>query len=84
MTPIILFNEYPEVLGRRKVKYISGKFKERQIVPENVSSLNGGIVIDMPDTGCEEYLRTVIDIDKLKPDEELIQNLENLIEDHKF
>ena len=36
----------------------------------------------MPDTGCEEYLRTVIDIDKLKPDEELIQNLENLIEDH--
>jgi hypothetical protein len=84
LTPIILFNEYPEVLGRRKVKYISGKFQERQVLPESVSSLNGGIVIDMPDTGCEQYLRTVIDIDKLLPDEELIQNLEDLIEDHKF
>ena len=38
----------------------------------------------MPDTGCEEYLRNVIDIDKLLTDEELIENLEHIIEDHKF
>ena len=38
----------------------------------------------MPDTGCEDYLRDMIDLSKLLPDEELIQNLENIIEDHKF
>jgi hypothetical protein len=42
------------------------------------------VVIDMPETGCEEYLKSVIDLSKLPSDEVLIENLEHLIEDHKL
>jgi len=84
LTPIILLNEYPQTFGRRKFKYTSGLFKARQEVPSSVYALEGGVVIDMPETGCEEYLKSVIDLSKLPSDEVLIENLEHLIEDHKL
>ena len=77
-------NEYPEAFGRRKLSYIRGLFQERLIVPDCVNQLQGGIVIDLPDNGCRDYLKSIVDLEKLPSDELLIENLENLIEEHKF
>jgi hypothetical protein len=60
-----------------------GEFISRRSMITELEHLQGGLIIDMPETGVEDYLRTVLDLDWLPSDEDLINHLETLLEQHR-
>jgi hypothetical protein len=67
----------------QKKKYTRGIFPVRGVgLPPVVDELSGGLILDLPDHNIKEYLQSKLDLKWMPTDEELVNNLENLIEEH--
>jgi hypothetical protein len=60
-----------------------GEFIGRRKPLVGLDHLQGGLIIDLPEMGVEEYLKNILDIEQLPSDEDLINHLETLIEKHR-
>ena len=59
-----------------------GVFPSRSVLPPIVNELAGGLILDLPDSGIKDYLQSKLDLQWIPTDEDLINNLENIIEEH--
>ena len=57
-------------------------FPSRQQLPDSVNHVEGGLILELPETDVENYLKEKLDLKWMKSDEELINSLETLIEVH--
>ena len=54
-------------------------------MPKSVESfVGGGLVIDMPGTDIADYLQSMLELQWLPSDEELIHNMETHIDHHRL
>lgn len=59
---------------------MNGLFPQRRYLGNSLADrIEGGVILSLPETEIEAYLRDQIDLKFLAPDEELINHLETLI-----
>jgi predicted methyltransferase MtxX (methanogen marker protein 4) len=72
-----------EVKKGIKYEYVNGLFPQRRFLDSSLEErVEGGVILSLPETEIETYLRDQIDLKFLAPDEELINHLETLISKH--
>ena len=82
-SPITIGTAFPQHIRKEKKQYRSGEFVHRIYIAPSLQHLPRGILLDMPDTDIEEYLRNSIDLQWLSSDEDLIHFMQTFIEEHQ-
>jgi hypothetical protein len=82
MSPFTIGTSFDDEVTRIDHKYRRGDFPVRLSLPKAVNSIEGGLVIDLPDEKIEEYLKKTLDLDEISTDEYLISFLETQINTH--
>lgn len=66
----------------QKKKYTRGEFAQRVVPPPVDPSLDQAFILDLPDDEIDEYLWRKLDLKNMPTDEDLINYMEDLIDDH--
>lgn len=78
-TPVVIESRFPSQVQPKKVEYRAGDSLCRHEFPSYLKSISGGLIIRLPLTEIEAALKTLIRVDQLKSDEDLIQFIETTI-----
>lgn len=63
-------------MRQQKVNYKSGDLLNNQSFPGSLEGMAGGIIIRLPLVGVREELATLLQLENIKCDEDLIEQLE--------
>lgn len=67
--------KFPDVIESTKLSYNTSKKLHRFWTPKQCNSIVGGLVIELPTENLEERLAELIELEQVKPDEELVEYL---------
>ena len=81
-SPFTIGTAFPLGVSMVKKRYTRGELPDRGLEDPLLSSLNGGLILDLPDENIDVYLGQKLDLQYLPLDEELIAFLEDQIDRH--
>lgn len=78
LTPVIIGNkDLPSSFIKEKVNYQSGSALTRdRTFPQTANDMIGGVLIRMPTQGIKDYLHTIVKLESLMSDDDMIRFLE--------
>jgi hypothetical protein len=83
-SPFTIGLEFPSEVIMVKKRYLRGEIPARTGLPPAVHDpgLIGGLLLDLPNEGIDEYMEQTLDLTQMLSDEDLINFMENQIEEH--